>query len=151
MRSPQPRWTLLFLAHTVSTYSAKHNGREHGCFFIPADLDRPGTTCIAVIAHEWICLRSEVSPSHLILHWVLVLEQPDKTRAWSIDPGLCIIFGNNPCRSPGFQALQKNIQALHSASHLAMSHHQQLPSKGRTRPHSLDIGVYEHQGQREAA
>ena len=63
----------------------------------------------------------------------------------------CIMFGNNPCRSTGFQAVQENIQELHSASHLAMSHNQHLPPKGRTRPQSLDIGVYEHQGQREAA
>ncbi len=61
------------------------------------------------------------------------------------------MFGNNLCRSSGFQALQEDIQELYSASHSAMSHHQQLPPKGRTRPHSLDIGVYEHQGQREAA
>ncbi len=118
--------------------------------FTAASLDRPGMTCIAVIAHDWLCLRSDVSTtSHLILHWVLLLEQPDKTLAWSMDLDLCIVFGDS-CRSPGFQALQ-DIQELHSASHLAMSHHQQLPPKGRTRPHSLDIGVYEHQDQREAA
>ncbi len=68
--------------------------------FIAASVDRPGTTCIAVIAHDRMCLRLEVSTTrHLILHWVLVLEQPDKTLAWSIDPGLCITFANNLCRS----------------------------------------------------
>ena len=120
-------------------------------FFVAASLDRPGTTCIAVIARDRLYLRLKVSTtSHLSLHWVLLLEQPDKSLEWSIDPGLCILFGNNLCRSPKLQALRENIQELHSASHLAMSHQQQ-PPKGRTRPHSLDIGVYEHQGQREAA
>ena len=86
--------------------------------FTAASLDRPGMTCIAVIAHDWLCLRSDVSTtSHLILHWVLLLEQPDKTLAWSMDLDLCIVFGDS-CRSPGFQALQ-DIQELHSASHLA--------------------------------
>ncbi len=44
-------------------------------FSLQQVLDRPGTTCRAVIDHDWFCLRSEVSTtSHLILRWVFVLE-----------------------------------------------------------------------------
>ncbi|KAA6430088.1 MAG: hypothetical protein FRX49_00519 [Trebouxia sp. A1-2] len=60
-------------------------------------------------------------------------------------------FGGVYDQSPDPPLDHHFAQELHSASHLAMTHNQQLPPKGRTRPHSLDIGVYEHQGQREAA